>query len=99
MDDQFRFVTNYKLGAEFRKGIFRLRGGFAFYDDPRKSSTVDSSITYINFGGGIRLPKFYVDLGIITSKHDSSVSPFASSMYNTVENKRISALITAGFNF
>jgi hypothetical protein len=99
IDDQFGFVTNYKLGAEFRRGIFRLRGGFAFFDDPRKSSSVDSSRSNITFGGGIRLPKFYVDLGIITSKYDSSIRPFASSVYNTIENKRVSALITAGFNF
>jgi len=99
MDNYFTSVVNYKLGAEFRRGIFRLRGGFSHQSDPSKINDVNAEVNSITFGGGIRLPKFFIDLGIVTSSYNSKVRPFASSMYNTVENKRVSALVTTGFNF
>lgn len=99
IDNNFGFSTNYRLGAEFRYNIFRVRGGYSYFDDPRKAKVVDSSRRDITFGAGIRLKRFYVDLGIVTSKFDSSVSPFATSTYNTIENQRVSAIISGGITF
>lgn len=99
IDSEFGFATNYRFGAEFRYSIFRARAGYAYFDDPRKVKTVDSSRNYITFGAGIRLPRFYADLGIITSNYESTISPFLNTAPSIVENKRVSAVITAGFNF
>lgn len=99
IDNQFGFATNYKLGGEFRYSIFRLRGGYSYFDDPRKSKSVDSSHRNISFGAGVKMERFFLDLGIVHSSYDSAVSPFAGSTFNTVENRRVSAIMSAGFNF
>jgi len=99
IDNDFKSVVNYKLGAEFRYEIFRLRGGFAHQMDPEKNNGINSNLNSITFGGGVKLSRFFFDLGIVSSRYNSYISPFPNSSPTTVENKRVSGMITAGFNF
>jgi hypothetical protein len=94
----YESVTNYRLGAEFRYEIFRLRGGFSYSADPIKNN-YDESEGKISFGGGIRTEKFFMDLAVISSQgKESSISPYPSQEA-IVNNKNTGVTITAGVFF
>lgn len=106
-DDIVYYYTNainYRLGGEFRYNIFRLRGGYSFQDNPYKSEfNVDSKVTTISTGVGVRWTKFYLDFAYLVSRSNSVFSPYVmSSGYGPVaklSNKVSSAMITVGFTF
>ena len=61
------------------------------------------SIENIHYGLGLRLPKFFFDIGFEHSFYDSEVSPYTfadgTRPVAEIENKRFSAVITGGFKF
>lgn len=97
-------VINYRVGAEFRYNIFRLRGGYAIQDNPYKSDfNIDRSITTISTGAGVRWSKFYVDFAWLVSKSKNTYSPYAlNNGYGPIaalSNRVSSAMITVGITF
>lgn len=104
IENIYQSSFNFRVGGEYRYSIFRLRGGFAHFGDPFEIETVvDRDVTNITVGAGIKLPSFYLDLGLVNSYYDSSVSPYTlidgTSPTATVENNKLSAIISAGFTF
>ncbi|MEQ8924554.1 MAG: hypothetical protein RLO81_02010 [Fulvivirga sp.] len=96
--NQLESVINYRLGAEFRYEMFRLRAGFARMDDPVKND-IDESENRITFGGGIRTEDYFVDMAVSTSNgRNSTVSPYPGQVA-TVENKNTAVSFTVGFFF
>jgi len=92
-------ALNYRLGAEYRIKLFRLRAGTAFYGDPFKSSDLDRSKTQFTGGVGIKLPKMYVDFGIVHSQFDSFYTSYPGAELVSIDNKNTRGLVTLGFNF
>lgn len=97
-------VVNYRVGAEFRYDIFRLRGGYSVQNNPYKGSfNVDRTIKTISAGAGIRFNQFYVDAAWLMSKNDSSYSPYVfqngTGPVAELQNKMNSAMLTFGFTF
>ncbi len=95
----FESVWNYRLGAEFRYDIFRLRGGFSYAADPVRNN-YDQSESKISFGGGIRTEKFYIDLAVVNGLgRQSSISPYPGQENAIVNNKNTGVSVTTGFFF
>ncbi|MCX2740428.1 OmpP1/FadL family transporter [Pontibacter anaerobius] len=79
-------VVNYKIGAEARYEVFRLRAGYAYNADPEGGSSYDAG--FINYkygpthnytvGAGVRLQNFYVDAAYVHSQQDVGYAPFVS---------------------
>ncbi|RNI23452.1 hypothetical protein EFB08_18100 [Rufibacter latericius] len=106
-------AINYRIGAEARFDIFRVRAGYALYGDPFKDSDVNQAKTYYTGGLGIRQNNFFIDGALVYSKYNSVYSPYVnyevnnqnSEFYNfgvpTVksENKNTSFVATVGWNF
>ncbi len=96
----FNNAINYRLGAEARLDIFRLRAGYAYYDDPTDDG-VDNSMTQISAGIGVRTGSFFIDFAAVTGLNSEiSVAPYpnpvpgADNTANiTTETNRLSLTI------
>ncbi len=79
-------AINYKIGAEGRFEVFRLRAGYAFNADPDNGSSYDAG--FINYkygatqhytaGAGIRLKNFFLDAAYVHTQQDIDYAPFVS---------------------
>jgi len=102
INDDYESVINFKIGGEFRHNILRLRAGYARMGDTLKGG-LDASRNNISFGTGIRLPKFFFDIGFVNSIFDSTVSPYTladgTAPTADIDNKQFSTIWTLGFNF
>lgn len=106
-DDIGRLATstlNYRGGAEYRFDLFRIRAGAAFYGDPLDDD-LDRSVIQYSGGIGIRLPKFYVDLGLMQNSYSSFYYSYSEgTSYEgpgraDTNHKQLTGLLTVGFNF
>jgi len=104
IENLYKSTLNYRVGAEARLDIFRLRAGYVLYGNPYASS--DSSTgnkQSVTAGAGIRLSNFYVDLGIINTFSNQNYSPYILannvSPEVSIKNRTTSGLITFGFTF
>src|SRR5690606_26471024 len=76
----FGSVVNYRVGAEFRHNIFRVRAGYNLMADPYLNNNgVDRKIQSISGGVGVRLKTFYTDLAVISSKTNGRRVPYNAS--------------------
>ena len=77
--NSFNNVINYRLGAEARLDIFRLRAGYAHYADPTDDD-IDNAMTQISAGVGIRTGSFFIDFAAVTGiNSEREVSPYPTS--------------------
>lgn len=101
---------NYRVGAEYRFDIFRLRAGYSYVGDPVVDD-FDQSISEVSFGGGIRNNDFYFDLGVATgSRPNTAISPYPSTPLSdtnsllaaptaSIDNNNTRVTLTLGFLF
>lgn len=96
-------ALNYKIGGEYRFNIFRVRAGYAFFADPTDNSFndgADRSRQSLSLGGGIRLPKYYVDLAVVNTRYESNYLPLYEGGFSSMfDNNSTRAMLTVGFNF
>jgi long-subunit fatty acid transport protein len=100
----FQNVVNYRIGAEFRYDMFRVRAGYGLQSNPYKDAfDVDRKIQSFTGGAGIRWEKFYIDLAIVHSRWDTSYSPYifrdGSGPIVELQNKSTNGVITLGFTY
>jgi hypothetical protein len=75
----FGSVVNYRVGAEFRYNIYRVRAGYNLMADPYLNNQgVDRKIQSISGGVGVRLKTFYTDLAVISSKTNGRRTPYTA---------------------
>ena len=97
--DRFNNALNYRLGAEFRYQIFRVRGGFAYIEDPVENN-LEQDETQFSFGLGIRKRKYYGDLAIVHSDGFANrISPYPGTPQAVVEQNTTRVTLTVGVNF
>lgn len=73
----FKPVTNIRVGAEFRRSIFRVRAGYAYTSNAlRPQFAEDLSTNNFTGGLGIRTKSFFVDLGVLYGKGSENYSPY-----------------------
>ncbi|MCS7018428.1 MAG: hypothetical protein RMJ87_12300 [Cytophagales bacterium] len=97
----YRNALNIRLGAEARLGNYRLRGGYALYQNPMRDNNDNRSRTFITFGGGIRKQDFFLDAALITNFFDSQYRVYRLPQNEPIVNmssSRIGLVVTAGFS-
>lgn len=101
---EYQPVVNYRVGAEYRYQIFRVRGGFNYMADPyRQTSNVDRSIKSFSGGLGVRTKTFFADVGAVFSSTETTRSPYFSSIgldpVALQKFKTTNFILTLGFTF
>lgn len=104
ISSEFKPAVNFKIGAEGRFDVFRVRAGYALMGDPYKTSTFDRKQSFITAGAGIKQNDYFVDLAFVNSSANSVYSPYTLNDVAdqpVVNNKsRVGNLIfTFGLNF
>jgi hypothetical protein len=93
-------TLNYRVGAEGRYKIFRLRGGYGLQANNYKSNyDVNNKITSISGGVGVRLKHFFFDFALVTSKGKNLYSPYYGAPVVDIKNNLTKGIVTAGFTF
>lgn len=99
----YKSAVNYKIGAEGRFDVFRLRAGFAHTGDPYNNASFDGSINSYSAGAGVRLKNYYADLAYIRSSGNSRYSPFTLDNGDEpvvdIDEKLSTVMLTIGYNF
>lgn len=101
----YRPVVNYRIGAEFRRDIFRIRAGYGVQANTFDNSIdADNTITSISGGLGVRTRSFYVDLAVVHSATRSyQYQPYTfsdgSGPVVDLKDKTLNGVLTVGFTF
>jgi hypothetical protein len=104
----FTNVINYRIGAEARIGIVRIRGGYNLQNNPYKSTfDAGSSVSTISGGIGVKLVKFFIDGTWLNTRYNSSFNPYTVEDADgeivgpvaRLKNTMTSAMLTVGFTF
>jgi|WetSurSiteA1Bulk_404760.scaffolds.fasta_scaffold00078_19 hypothetical protein len=104
IDDTYRSVCNFKLGAEFRLGNFALRAGGGYYPSPYSSNELNSNASYteITSGVGYRDRFFFFDLGFSGIFHKEKYNLYTSNNTNNIADLSSQAyrfIATMGLRF
>lgn len=109
INNLYRPVWHYRVGAEGRLSVLRLRGGVAYYQDPYNTiDGIDRSRLYYTGGVGIRLPEGYIDLALVYHQRNAvflpysfaSDSPYAGlEPVAEIDNQRTRIVISGGIYF
>ena len=97
-------AVNLRIGGEYRYDIFRLRGGYGYYQDPTNfDDNVDRSISSISGGLGLRMQQYFFDVAVVHNFTNNTYSPytlFDGTQPNiNIQDRNTRALLTFGFNF
>ncbi len=101
----YKTAVNYRLGAEFRHKIFRLRGGYGMQGNGYKNGLgLDNSIKNITGGVGMKTKSYFIDLALINSSQKKySYQPYflgdGSGPVADIKKKSFTGMITVGFTF
>lgn len=101
----YQSAINYRIGAEFRKDIFRVRAGYGVQGNTLSDQMdADNSVTSVSGGLGVRTKTFYVDLAIVHSKgKEYRYHPYTfsdgSGPSAAIRDKALNGVITVGFTF
>jgi len=73
----YKSVINYRLGGEYRAGMFRFRTGFNYQSDPMINQTDNRlAVQTYSAGLGLRKKSFYTDMGFLYSTTKGSRAPY-----------------------
>lgn len=104
INDTYKSAMNYKIGAEGRYEVFRVRAGYAISGNPYKNSAFDAKVNTFTLGAGVRLQNYYADVAFARTTGKSLYSPYtfenpASNPVVDLENKQSNVMFTVGYNF
>ncbi len=113
IDDLFKLALNYKLGAEARFGVFRVRAGGALQSSPltdeasqflsfpntSQINSLDQFRRNITFGIGIRQPKYYVDVTFINQQQKDKTDIYTTEDVNIFSPTIVNTLNTNSLLF
>lgn len=93
---------NYRVGGEYRYDIFRVRAGYAFYENGINGISKGGK-QMISGGVGVRMNKYFFDLSVVNTTSDSSYSPYVfsdgSGPIAEVSKSATQGVISFGVNF
>ena len=98
-------TINYRIGAEFRHNILRVRAGYGIQSNTFSDVIgADNSISSISGGLGVRTQSFYVDLAVVhSSEKQYQYQPYTffdgSGPVVDLKEKTLNGVITVGFTF
>ncbi len=79
ISNRYQPTLNYRIGGEFREGIFRARAGVAYFGDAldeKESDGINRAMLNLTAGVGMRLSSFYLDLALVHSRSQTGYSPY-----------------------
>jgi len=99
--DVYRNLFNFRVGAEFRYDIFRLRGGVMIQDDPFSKNADNLKRTQVVYtaGTGVKLNSFFADLAVGYNTFQQAYTPYPLGPTATFQNRFITTSITIGSTF
>jgi hypothetical protein len=77
--NRYQPTLNYRVGGEFREGIFRARAGVAYFGDAldeKQSDGINRAMVNLTAGVGMRVSSFYLDLALVHSRSKTGYSPY-----------------------
>ena len=93
-------VLNYRVGAELRIKVLRLRAGYSFQEDPLAGvDGLDRSRESLTAGFGLRFKKFFMDASYMRSNFNTAISPYPGAFAAVTESVSENAVMTLGFKF
>jgi long-subunit fatty acid transport protein len=100
-------TINYRIGAEYKINMFRLRGGYGHFGDPFSNSNYDRSTQQISGGAGVKLGNFTADFALVNRKFNSLYTSYQVldsdgnnfGPQTEIENNIINGVLTFGFSF
>jgi hypothetical protein len=99
----YHSAFNINTGAEYRKDIYRLRAGLAWYGNPYRNSDVNQAIKNFTLGVGFRFESHYFDIAYIHSSYKTTYQPYVlkdgSSPSVLIRNNNGRVLATFGILF
>jgi hypothetical protein len=96
----YKSALNYRVGAEYRYEIFRVRAGFGVQGNNYKNEfDVDNTITTISGGAGVRLKHWFIDFALVNSRGKNLYSPYYGAPIVDIKNSLTKGIVTAGFTF
>ena len=101
INNSYRGAGNLRVGTEWSIDIFKIRGGFALYDSPYKTTVNDGRKMYFTGGFGFREQNYFVDLAYIYGKYTENYYLYDSGLVPAAKNNIIthSIIITGGIRF
>ena len=103
ISNTYQSTVNYRIGAEGRIDVFRVRAGFAHTGDPYKNASFDGAINSYSAGAGVRLKNYYADLAYVRSTGNSRYSPFVLDNGDQpvvdIDERLSTVMLTFGYNF
>lgn len=101
--DSYQAVMNYRIGAEGRYKMYRLRAGYGAFGNPYKNEFIKYKSYYWSAGAGVRFQNFYVDVAYVARKTKSFYFPYlledgAGEPVRLIEQLN-TAVVTVGFTF
>ena len=103
--DAYKGAMNVRIGAEARLSNVSLRGGFAYYGSPYKSSASKGARSNISAGIGYRDRYWFIDASYIYSMQETSEVPYilvrkdAGIQAANIQNTRSNVVLTLGVKF
>lgn len=99
----YKRAISYRMGAEFRYNMFRLRAGYGVQGNALSSiMNFNNQIQTVSGGVGIKRSKFFVDFAMSNSTSKSFYNPYyLGDATPTVDMKHsyLASTVTVGFTF
>ncbi len=100
----YKPTFNYRVGAEFRKDIWRLRAGYSLLTNALDGQGASGKpVSTITGGVGARMKKFYVDLALIHGSSQHQYQPYTffdgSGPVVEIKDRTLRGVLTVGFTF
>lgn len=96
----FKAAHNIRAGAEVRLGVFALRGGIAYYDNPYTSESGNKMSTMLYSGGaGLNYKAVKFDVGYVMSTSEYDTAPYISSELASINSNTNKFIATVAFRF
>lgn len=92
----YNSVVNFRLGAEVRAGLLRLRGGVAYLPDPYKQAfrDIDREKLLVSAGLGFRNDRFFADFSGTYNTFKTAYSPYFSNVLSQSPSAQITNNVT-----
>jgi hypothetical protein len=101
ISSSYRSWGNLRFGTEWRLGLFRLRGGFAYFSNPYSNGSNNSEKFQASGGFGFRSKHFFADATYVWTKMKQDYYLYNPEMVNPSQNTMYThtVLTTVGIRF
>jgi hypothetical protein len=95
---------NYRVGAEYRLNIWRIRAGYGLLSNTyKKEFDIDNKVTTVSAGFGFRQKSYYMDFALVHHGSKTLYQPYTfydgSGPIAEQRNRILTGMVTVGFTF